>query len=188
MNFFLERTRLTRAQLASPTRNAAINQVCAVVLSILFVPWLTGCSQYLVSPPGRASTQLPGPDYDALIFFGWDSFCPSPRMELKIAYISDRYREQTQNGSPFMIHVVGYTDASGPASYNIRLGLRRAQRIAVELERLGWDHSHILIGSCGARFPLVPGSPGVREPQNRRVEFLIRPIDAPPDCPVNSPK
>ena len=72
------------------------------------------------------------------------------------------------------IEVNGYTDTSGTAHYNRGLSVRRAQNVAAELVRLGVPRQEISIQGFGETHPLVPTAQGVREPQNRRVEIILR--------------
>jgi outer membrane protein OmpA-like peptidoglycan-associated protein len=72
------------------------------------------------------------------------------------------------------IEVNGYTDLSGTPQYNQGLSVRRAQAVAGELVRDGVPQSAIDIHGFGETHPLVPTAQGVREPQNRRVEIIIR--------------
>ncbi len=68
----------------------------------------------------------------------------------------------------------GYTDTSGTPQYNQRLSVRRAQTVAAELVKDGVPRSAISIQGFGETHLLVPTGPGVREPQNRRVEIIIQ--------------
>ncbi|MSO90914.1 MAG: flagellar motor protein MotB, partial [Acetobacteraceae bacterium] len=52
--------------------------------------------------------------------------------------------------------------------------MRRAQTVAAELVRNGVAKGEIAIKAFGDTVLLVPTGPGVREPQNRRVEIIIR--------------
>ena len=72
------------------------------------------------------------------------------------------------------IEVNGYTDTSGTPRYNQGLSVRRAQAVAAELVRDGVPAAAISIHGFGETNLLVPTGPGVREPQNRRVEIVIR--------------
>lgn len=71
------------------------------------------------------------------------------------------------------IEVNGHTDTSGTPSYNMALSLRRAHAVAGELVRDGVPAMAISIRGFGKTNLLVPTGPGVREPQNRRVEIVI---------------
>ena len=68
----------------------------------------------------------------------------------------------------------GYTDTSGTARYNQGLSVRRAQAVQAELIKDGVPAAAITIQGFGDTHLLVPTGPGVREPQNRRVEIIIR--------------
>jgi len=70
--------------------------------------------------------------------------------------------------------VDGYTERSGTVAYNQALGPRRAQAVAAELVRDGVPAGAIAVTSFGESRPLVPTADGVREPQNRRVEIVLR--------------
>jgi len=70
--------------------------------------------------------------------------------------------------------VNGYTDTSGSPRYNMGLSVRRANAVKAELMRDGVPESAITAQGFGDTQLLVPTGPGVREPQNRRVEIIIR--------------
>ncbi|GAV36929.1 outer membrane protein precursor [Roseomonas sp. TAS13] len=54
------------------------------------------------------------------------------------------------------------------------LSRRRADAVAAELVRQGIQRSEITVEAFGESRPLVPTADGVREPQNRRVEIVLR--------------
>jgi outer membrane protein OmpA-like peptidoglycan-associated protein len=72
------------------------------------------------------------------------------------------------------IEVNGYTDPSGTPQYSQGLSVRRADAVAAELDKDGVPRAGIGITGFGETHPLVPTGPGVREPQNNRVEIIIR--------------
>jgi OOP family OmpA-OmpF porin len=72
------------------------------------------------------------------------------------------------------IEVAGHADTSGTPRYNQGLSVRRAQNVAAELVRLGVPRQAITVQGFGDARPLVATGPGVREPQNRRVEIVLR--------------
>lgn len=105
-----------------------------------------------------------------LVFFDWDK-----------ATLTDRARqiisEAAANSTKVQytrIEVNGYTDTSGTPRYNQGLSVRRAQAVAAELVKDGVPKSAISIQGFGETHLLVPTGPGVREPQNRRVEIIIK--------------
>jgi hypothetical protein len=65
-----------------------------------------------------------------------------------------------------------YTDTSGTPRYNKGLSERRASAVAAELMRDGVPQSAIEVQGLGDTNLLVQTGPGLREPQNRRVEIL----------------
>ncbi|MDE2516808.1 MAG: OmpA family protein [Rhodospirillales bacterium] len=130
--------------------------------------------EFGAAPPPPAPAPMvapaPAPARSYLVFFDWDK-----------ATLSDRARsiihEAAENSMKVKytaIEVNGYTDTSGTAKYNMGLSVRRAQAVAAELVRDGVPKSAIAIQGFGETHPLVPTGPGVREPQNRRVEIIIK--------------
>ena len=72
------------------------------------------------------------------------------------------------------ISVVGHTDSTGTADYNLGLSLRRARKIANILISKGVDPAIIEIDYFGKEKPLIEKPQGVPEPRNRRVEITVR--------------
>ena len=72
------------------------------------------------------------------------------------------------------IEIAGHADRSGTPQYNQALSERRAAAVAAELERRGIARSAMTVQAFGESRPLVPTADGVREPQNRRVEIVLR--------------
>ncbi len=71
------------------------------------------------------------------------------------------------------VRVVGHTDTSGAASYNLALSKRRANDALNELVRQGLDRSLVSSDGKGETEPFVQTGEGVKEPLNRRTEVLI---------------
>src|SRR6185312_4149156 len=130
-----------------------------------------------VTPPAMAATApaaqavpAPAAARSYLVFFDWDK-----------ATLTDRARQIVKEAADNSTHVQytrievnGYTDTSGTPRYNQGLSVRRAQAVAGELVRDGVPKNAISIQGFGETHLLVPTGPGVREPQNRRVEIIIR--------------
>ena len=120
--------------------------------------------------PAPVTAPAPAPSRTYLVFFDWDRADLTPRARQIIA-------EAAANVSRVQvtrIEVNGYTDLSGPAAYNQRLSVRRAEAVAGELVRDGVPRSIITAQGFGMSNPLVPTALGVREPQNRRVEIILK--------------
>ena len=104
------------------------------------------------------------------MFFDWDRSDLTDRARQIIGEAAEASRTvQTTR-----IEVQGHADRSGSAEYNMRLSRRRADTVAAELVRRGVARSIITIEAFGESKPLVPTTDGVREPQNRRVEIILR--------------
>jgi OOP family OmpA-OmpF porin len=125
-----------------------------------------------VAPPPVAPVAAPvaQPARSYLVFFDWDKATLTDRARQIIAEAAANVAK-VQHTS---IEVNGYTDTSGSAKYNMGLSIRRAQAVAAELVRLGVPKQEIAIQGFGETHLLVPTGPNVREPQNRRVEIIIK--------------
>ncbi len=120
--------------------------------------------------PTPAAAPAPAPARSYLVFFDWDKASLTDRARAIVKEAADNStRVQVTR-----IEVNGYTDTSGTARYNEGLSLRRARTVAAELVRDGVPQSAINIQGFGETRLLVSTGPGVREPQNRRVEIIIR--------------
>lgn len=121
-------------------------------------------------PPPPAPAAAPAPARTYLVFFDFARADLTDRARQIIAEAAaNAPRVQTTR-----IEVTGHTDTVGSAAYNQGLSVRRAEAVAAELERRGIPRSQMVITGRGFSQPLVPTGPNVREPQNRRVEIVLR--------------
>jgi OOP family OmpA-OmpF porin len=120
--------------------------------------------------PAPVASPAPAPARSYLVYFDWDKSDLTERAKSIIKEAADN----STHVSVTRIEVNGYTDTSGKPSYNQRLSVRRAQAVAGELVRDGVPQNVIDIQGFGDTHLLVATGPGVREPQNRRVEIIIR--------------
>ena len=123
-----------------------------------------------VPTPAPAPAAAPVPARTFLVFFDFDRADLTDRAR---AIITEAAQNAQRTGSA-RIEVAGHADRSGAPQYNQRLSERRAQAVAAELERRGIARSAMTIQAFGESRPLVPTADGVREPQNRRVEIVLR--------------
>jgi outer membrane protein OmpA-like peptidoglycan-associated protein len=72
------------------------------------------------------------------------------------------------------VSIVGHTDRSGSADYNMQLSLQRAQAVRDELAAVGLPLERTEVTSHGENNPLISTADDVREPRNRRVEVTVR--------------
>jgi outer membrane protein OmpA-like peptidoglycan-associated protein len=126
------------------------------------------------APPSAAPVPVaapaPAPARSYLVFFDWDRADLTERAKSIVKEAADNStRVQVTR-----IEVNGYTDTSGSPKYNKGLSVRRAKAVAGELVRDGVPQNVIEIQGFGDTHLLVATGPGVREPQNRRVEIIIR--------------
>jgi outer membrane protein OmpA-like peptidoglycan-associated protein len=121
-------------------------------------------------PPPPVVAPAPAPARSYLVFFDWDKYNLTDRAKQIIADAAANIPKVQHT----RIEVNGYTDTSGTPKYNMGLSIRRANAVAAELVRLGVKKEEIAIQGFGETHLLVPTGPGVREPQNRRVEIIIK--------------
>ncbi len=126
----------------------------------------------MAAPMAPAASAVPASPVSRsyLVFFDWDK-----------SNLTDRARqivsEAAANSTKVQytrLEVNGYTDTSGTPQYNQGLSIRRGQAVAAELVKDGVPKSAISIQGFGETHLLVATGPGVREPQNRRVEIIIK--------------
>jgi iron complex outermembrane receptor protein len=119
-------------------------------------------------PPAVAPAPIPVRTY--LVFFDWDRADLTQRAKQIVASAA----EASTHVRTTQIEVNGYTDLSGTAAYNQKLSVRRALTVKAELVHDGVAAGEIDIHGFGETNPLVPTAKGVREPQNRRVEIILK--------------
>ena len=110
-----------------------------------------------------------------LVYFDTDQATLGPGATQVVTEAAQAYQ---QTGAA-QIEVIGYTDTTGSAEYNLALSQRRAETVADELIRQGVPATDIATIGRGEEDLLVPTGDGVNEPANRRVEIVV-----PPPAPV----
>ena len=127
-----------------------------------------------VVPPAAVVAPVAAPAPAAsrsfLVFFDWDKSDLSDRARQIIAQAA----QSSASSSVTRIEVDGHADKSGTGAYNQGLSRRRADSVAAELVRDGVPRAAISVMAFGDTRPLVPTAAGVREPQNRRVEIILK--------------
>ncbi|MBV8132212.1 MAG: OmpA family protein [Alphaproteobacteria bacterium] len=120
-------------------------------------------------PPLPPAPPPPPPQKVFLVFFDWDKYNITPEGERIIELAAQQYKA----GGSVKIQVNGYTDTTGSFGYNQRLSERRANAVAGRLAALGVARSDMAVAGHSFNDLRVPTPPGVREPQNRRVEIVF---------------
>jgi porin len=141
----------------------------ADLLGLSIKPPAPGMMPPMAQTP-RATIPTPAGQETYLVFFDWDKSSLTPRADAIISQAA-----AASEGKPVTtIAVSGYTDTSGTPDYNQGLSKRRADAVAAQLVSDGVNRSEIEIHAYGETHLLVPTGPGVREPQNRRVEIILQ--------------
>jgi OOP family OmpA-OmpF porin len=120
-------------------------------------------------PPLPPAPPPPPPQKVFLVFFDWDKYNITPEGERIIELAAQQYKA----GGSVKIQVNGYTDTTGSFAYNQRLSERRANAVATRLAALGVARTDMAVAGHSFNDLRVPTPPGVREPQNRRVEIVF---------------
>jgi OOP family OmpA-OmpF porin len=120
--------------------------------------------------PSAAAIPAALPARSFLVFFDWDKATLTDRARQIVAEAASTSTKVQYT----RIEVNGYTDTSGTSNYNQALSVRRARAVAAELVKDGVPQAAISIQGFGETHLMVPTGAAVREPQNRRVEIIIR--------------
>ncbi len=123
-------------------------------------------------PPAPKVEPAPPPQLprNFLVFFDWDRSNLTPEAREIVAAAA---RSATETGSA-RIEATGHADRSGATQYNVGLSQRRADSVKADLVARGIRDDEIFTFARGEADPLVPTPDGVREPQNRRVEIVLK--------------
>jgi OmpA-OmpF porin, OOP family len=117
---------------------------------------------------------MPKPKLDIpqtfIVFFDWDK----SNLTSEAQSIVDSAAKFSKQGKIARIVATGHADRSGKDTYNKGLSQRRAEAVKAELVRLGILPTGIATLWEGEQSPLVNTKDGVREPQNRRVEIILK--------------
>jgi OOP family OmpA-OmpF porin len=127
--------------------------------------------RYSFNAPAAAPAAVTAPvaARSFLIFFDWNRADLTARARQIIGEAAEAARAQ-----PTRLEVAGHADRTGTPQYNQALSRRRAETVAEELVKRGIARQDISITALGETQPLVATADGVREPQNRRVEIILK--------------
>lgn len=82
-----------------------------------------------------------------------------------------------------IIEVMGHTDSTGSAEYNLRLSRSRAEAVASYLRKVGVEDARILSQGFGEEYPVADNDSPEGRQENRRVELRLVPLTDPADDP-----
>ena len=139
------------------------------LLPALLSVTLTGLASGLVAHQPDGAREAP-----AIVFFAWDR----PIIDGDAAARLDEIAKAIEPSPNARLALSGHADTSGPAASNIRSGKLRAEAVRDYLVARGVPGAAMTVVSHGETRPLIATADGVREPQNRRVEILVRRLPA----------
>ncbi|KAF0112631.1 MAG: ompA [Rhodospirillaceae bacterium] len=120
--------------------------------------------------PEPMRPETPPAPRDYIVFFDFDQAALTPEAQHILAAAA----ADAKATAPVRIELTGHTDRSGTDHYNFALSLRRVDTVKADLVTRGLRVQDIGVQARGEAEPLVITSDGVREPQNRRVEIIVR--------------
>ncbi len=103
-----------------------------------------------------------------LIYFGFDKYDIRP----EFVQILDEHAELLRNNPSYRVMIEGHTDERGTPEYNIALGERRANAVAMYLQSNGVSEQQITIVSYGQERPDDPGHKEASYVKNRRAVLV----------------
>jgi len=103
--------------------------------------------------------------------FAFDSAKLKPEMERALDELASRVKASKGDEN---LKIVGHTDSTGPADYNLKLSVRRAESVAAYLEGQGILADHMTIEGMGEEQPIASNATRDGRAQNRRVEIETR--------------
>jgi OmpA-OmpF porin, OOP family len=119
-------------------------------------------------PPAPPPPPPPPPEHTFNLFFDWDRANITPEGQQIVEAAAATYKSEPS----VPVQVTGHTDTSGSPAYNLRLSQQRAQNVAAAMVQAGVPQNAMTVTGVGENDLKVPTPPGVREPQNRRVEIV----------------
>lgn len=123
------------------------------------------------APVQPAPVAAPAPASDYTVYFDFDSWTLTAE-DLKV--ITDVINT-ARTGGQAHINIVGHTDTSGPAPYNQRLSVKRANVVVEALVDLGARRNAIKATGVGEKDLAVETGDNVKEAKNRRAVITLQP-------------
>jgi peptidoglycan-associated lipoprotein len=103
------------------------------------------------------------------VHFGFDKTTVSAEAKSEL----DKVAAYLADNQDAKVSVEGYTDVRGKASYNLALGMRRAQAVAQYLQEQGAQPSQVEVRSFGAERVAMTGDSVDVHAANRRAEVVF---------------
>ena len=106
--------------------------------------------------------------YQAETLFDFDRSVIKPAGKIEL----DKFVQKVK-GIKGVTMVIGHTDSVGSDSYNMKLGMHRAQAVKAFLVSEGMDANSIKVESYGERKPIADNKTREGRAKNRRVEIKL---------------
>jgi outer membrane protein OmpA-like peptidoglycan-associated protein len=116
------------------------------------------------------------------VVFATDSAAIAPAEQPKLDASLETITATAARASKFMkvaLYVAGHTDTVGPSAKNRKLSVARARAIAGDLRKHGLTLPIVYAG-FGEDVPKIKTPDNTDEPANRRVDYVLGPVGAPP--------
>lgn len=119
---------------------------------------------------GSAVGALPKAPVAATLYFqlGKDELTTESKAEAESIYRSFVERQVPE------IWIVGHTDTVGSSKHNLKLSLKRAEKVRQSLVKLGVPAESIQIAGKGEEELLIQTPDNTKQPKNRRVDINVR--------------
>ena len=161
---------------ASVPTAAAASQACKTSLDSSLVQLENAARP--PAPPAPAPAPVPAPapapapaPSDYTVYFDFDSWTLTAEDLTVLTNVINNAR----SGGQSRIDVVGHTDTSGPAGYNQRLSVHRANVVVEALVDMGARRPAIHASGVGENDLAVPTPDGVKEAKTRRAVITLAP-------------
>lgn len=125
-------------------------------------------------PSAPAPAPVPAPaaqTSDFTVYFDFDSWT----LKAEQLHVLTDVINTARSGGQANITVVGHTDTSGPADYNQKLSVRRANVVVEALVDMGARRAAIHASGVGETDLAVQTPDGVKEAKNRRTVITLQP-------------
>jgi outer membrane protein OmpA-like peptidoglycan-associated protein len=121
--------------------------------------------------PAPSPALAPAASTDYTVYFDFDSWTLTAEDLAVLTQVVKTVRA----GGQTHIAVVGHTDTSGPADYNQKLSVERANVVVEALVDMGAPRKSFKVWGVGETDLAVQTGDGVREPKNRRTVIDLAP-------------
>ncbi len=159
-------------------RKAIAIMLIAVLAACQTVPKKLGFSAVQVEAITELGFQPAGENYelglDDRVLFAVDKSDLNPEANVVLGRLSSTLRKVGIHGAG----VVGHTDSTGSAEYNLALSQRRAASVKAGLVTEGMNAPEIRDLGAGETQPIASNDTEEGRKQNRRVVIVVTPLDA----------